>query len=311
MSNPRIPFQLSSERTLLQPLDGGHILVHIVVNVEHWPFDRPMPRTLLTPPHGKETVPDVPNFAWAEYGLRCGLPRMIEALRDRGLRASASLNASVIDSHPGAALAMLEAGWEFIAHGVQQQSLAQLDAHAQAEAVRRSLERIAAFTGTRPRGWLSPGLREAADTPDILAAAGVDHVLDWCLDDLPCWMRTAHRPLMAQPYMLEVNDSVIYAVEKHSSPEMKLRLERTLDVFAREAARHGQPRVLAIGLHPHLMGVPHRFGDFEAMLELLLAHPMVRVVTGSAIHDWYAAQVPAPAALVAPPGDAPFFPMPQ
>jgi len=311
MSNPRVPFQLSSERPPLMPLDGGHILAHIVVNVEHWPFDRPMPRTLLTPPHGKETVPDVPNFSWAEYGLRCGLPRMIEALRSRGLRASASLNASVIDSHPSAAQAILEAGWEFIGHGVQQQSLAQLDGHAQAEAIVKSLDRIAAFTGVRPRGWLSPGLREAADTPDILAAAGIDHVFDWCLDDLPCWMQTERRSLMALPYMLEVNDSVIYAVEKHSSPEMKLRLERTLEVFAREVARLGQPRVLAIGLHPHLMGVPHRFGDFEAMLDLLLAHPMVRVVTGSSLHDWYAAQVPAPAPLVARSGDVPFVPMPQ
>ena len=33
-----------------------------------------MPRTILTPPHGIGNVPDVPNFSWAEYGLRCGLP---------------------------------------------------------------------------------------------------------------------------------------------------------------------------------------------------------------------------------------------
>ena len=82
MSNPRVPFRLSSERPPLMPLDGGHILAHIVVNVEHWPFDRPMPRTLLTPPHGKETVPDVPNFSWAEYGLRC---RGLQRSENRGL----------------------------------------------------------------------------------------------------------------------------------------------------------------------------------------------------------------------------------
>ena len=58
----------------LAGLDGRPILVHLVVNVEHWPFDQPMPRTILTPPHGIGNVPDVPNFSWAEYGLRCGLP---------------------------------------------------------------------------------------------------------------------------------------------------------------------------------------------------------------------------------------------
>ena len=55
------------------------------------------------PPHGIGNVPDVPNFSWAEYGLRCGLPRMIDAIAGRGLPASASLNASVIDAYPAAA----------------------------------------------------------------------------------------------------------------------------------------------------------------------------------------------------------------
>jgi hypothetical protein len=63
MTNPRIPFVLSSDRAALPALDGKRILVHLVVNVEHWQFDQPMPRTIVTPPHGRETVPDVPNFS--------------------------------------------------------------------------------------------------------------------------------------------------------------------------------------------------------------------------------------------------------
>ena len=59
---------------------GKRILVHLVVNVEHWQFDQPMPRTIITPPHGRETVPDVPNFSWADYGMRAGLPRILEAV---------------------------------------------------------------------------------------------------------------------------------------------------------------------------------------------------------------------------------------
>ncbi|MDO8876702.1 MAG: hypothetical protein Q7V40_11425, partial [Pseudolabrys sp.] len=68
MANPRIPYQLSSARKPLPPLKGKRILVHLVVNVENWQFDQPMPRSIVTPPHGKETVPDVPNFSWADYG---------------------------------------------------------------------------------------------------------------------------------------------------------------------------------------------------------------------------------------------------
>ena len=96
MANPRIPYRFSNEGPPLTPPAGGNILVHLVVNVEHWSFDAPMPRTIITPPHGKETVPDVPNFSWVDYGMRCGLPRIIDAITSRGLTASTSFNASVM-----------------------------------------------------------------------------------------------------------------------------------------------------------------------------------------------------------------------
>ena len=94
MSNPRISFQLSSERPTLAPPGGKPLIVHIVVNIEHWPFDRPMPRQIFTPPHGIPPKPDVPNFSWAEYGMRCGLPRIIGLLRRLGVPATAAINAS-------------------------------------------------------------------------------------------------------------------------------------------------------------------------------------------------------------------------
>ncbi len=60
------------------------------------------------------------------------------------------------------------------------------------------------------------------------------------------------------------NDSVIYAVEKHSSDEMTERLARTLECFTKELAEG--PRILTVPLHPHLTGVPHRIGFLERFL---------------------------------------------
>jgi allantoinase len=288
MANPRIPYRFSDEGPALAPHAGGNILVHLVVNVEHWEFDAPMPRTIITPPHGKDTVPDVPNFSWVDYGMRCGLPRIIEAITSRGLTASTSFNASVIEAYPRAAEAMRTAGWEFIGHGIHQRSLNH--AGAEEEVVRTCLDMIAAFTGERPRGWLGPGLRESHTTPETLKAAGLDYVCDWVVDDLPNWLSTANGPLLAVPYNLEVNDSIIYAVEKHSSEEMFMRVKSTAELFVREARR--RPRVLTLGLHPHLIGVPHRFGSFERMLDLLMATPGTCFVQGHDIADWYTAQVP-------------------
>jgi hypothetical protein len=93
MANPRIPYRFSNDGPALKAAPQGAIMVHLVVNVEHWQFESSMPRTIITPPHGKETVPDVPNFSWADYGMRAGLPRILRAIQDRGLPASTSFNA--------------------------------------------------------------------------------------------------------------------------------------------------------------------------------------------------------------------------
>ena len=288
MANPRIPYQLSSARKPLPPLKGKRILVHLVVNVENWQFDQPMPRTIVTPPHGRETVPDVPNFSWADYGMRAGMPRILELLD--GLPASTSINAGVIDAYPSAADAMLKAGWEFIGHGMHQKATNHVEG-GEAQLISACLDKIQGFTGTRPRGWLSPGLRETVDTPDLLKACGVDYVCDWVVDDLPSYMTTKNGPLVAMPYNLEVNDSIIYAVERHATGEMLKRTEHTLRCL--EAETSDNPRVLAIGLHPHLIAVPHRIHELRGILELLRASDQTVFATGSAICDWFtAAQTP-------------------
>jgi peptidoglycan/xylan/chitin deacetylase (PgdA/CDA1 family) len=294
MANPRIPYKMSSERAPLPPLNGKKILVHLVVNIENWQFDQPMPRTIVTPPHGKETVPDVPNFSWADYGMRAGLPRILDAFTSRKLPASTSFNAGVIDAYPQAAVAMRDAGWEFIGHGMHQKAINHVEGGEEG-LIRACLDKVSKFTGKKVRGWLSPGLRETVDTADILKRNGVDYVCDWVVDDRPSWMRTTAGPMVAMPYNLEINDSIIYAIERHATGEMARRLEFTLKRFEQES--RDSAIVLAIGLHPHLISVPHRIYELDRMLDLLTASRDVGFFTGSELTDWFIAAAPAPKEL--------------
>ena len=287
-SNPRVHYQMTSERSNLRGIDGKPLIVHLVVNVEHWLFDESMPRKYLTAPHGLEQVPDIPNFSWAEYGMRAGMPRLLECFKRRGLPASVSLNAGVIDAYPSCAAAMRDAGWEFIGHGVHQKSI-QGEAD-ESEIILLAMQMIEDFTGVRPSGWLGPGLKETFDTPDILKELGVDYVFDWVLDDLPCWLKTKHGPLLSIPYTLELNDSPLYAGQYMSSSEIYDRLVDTLSVFETELKR--QPRVLTLALHPHLIGVPHRFAYLERMLDLLQGRDDTTFVVGGQIADWYVSACP-------------------
>jgi peptidoglycan/xylan/chitin deacetylase (PgdA/CDA1 family) len=283
-----IAFEPANARAPLEPPDGRPLIVHVVVNVEYWRYDQPMPRAILPAPHGRAVVPDVPNFGWVEYGLRCGLPRITRVLDAYGVRASSTMNAGIVGAYPRVAEAVLEAGWEIVAHGVVQRSLAAED--DEGAVIREAVETLGAFAGARPRGWLGPGLQQTPRTPALLRQAGIEWVCDWVLDDLPVWIRTPAGPLIGVPYSLELNDSVLHAVERHPSGEIFRRLELTLEALEPELARG--PRVVTLGLHPHLIGVPHRIGYLARALELLTARQDAVFMTGSEIADWFAARSP-------------------
>ena len=262
---------------------GARVAVWTIVNVEEWDIQKPMARQVLTAPAGVGTVPDVPNWAWHDYGMRVGFWRLLDALRSRKVIATTAINANVCNLYPRVAQAMLEAGWEFMGHGVRQGAL-HLVADQRAS-IREAVEGLEKFTGKKPRGWLGPGLTETWETLDYLAEAGIEYVSDWVNDDQPYEIRTDHGPLVSVPYTLELNDIPMMVIQHHESPAWVQRCRDQFDRLHAEGAR--QPRVMAIAVHPYIHGVPHRIKYFEAVYDYIRAKKGVWLTTGEAIADWY------------------------
>ena len=284
---PRLPYRLERTATHLSPPEPGkRLVVSVVLNVEDWDFERPMPRSVLPPPHGLSQVPDVPNFSWCEWGMRLGLPRLVNLLQSRGIKASVNLNSRVIRSYPPAAELLAATGWELVGHGVDQRSLHTVD--DERAVIEAAISELRAFSGRPVRGWLGPGLQETLATVDILSECGVDYVSDWVLDELPVRIDASPRPLVVVPYSLELNDSVIYAVERHESAEILRRVTDTLRSWDEDEP--DRVMVLALPLHPHLIAVRHRIVYLREVIDLLLSRDDTIVMTGSEICDWFLAQ---------------------
>ena len=284
-SNPRVPFKMSFEREKLAPLNGKPLIVHVMVNIEYWAYDSLTPRTIVIPPHGKYHVPDLPNFCWSEYGNRTGMPRLLDAFTERNIPVSTPINASVIEIYPELASAVLEAGWEFVGHGLHQSG--QGTVADEADQIKAALDMIADFTGKPTRGWMSPGWSETFDTLDHLKSNAIEYVSQWVIDDLPCLLDTKNGPIVSIPYGLDLNDSVIYAIEKSSTDEWRKRMLETIKTFEHEIDRFEQPRVLTIPLHPHLSGVPHRINFVKEIVDILGERDDTVFVNGTQLLEWY------------------------
>ena len=279
----RLPYSAIVDRPPLDLPGDGRIVVWTIVNVEEWNIGGPMPRTVLPPPMGKPLLPDLPNWAWHEYGMRVGFWRLHECLQRRDITPTMAINGSVCESYPRVAGAALEAGWEFMGHGYAQGPMHHLD--DQRAAIRRTVDTIRDFTGKAPRGWESPGLTETAETADLLAEEGIEYVADWVLDDQPCMIETAAGPLVSIPYSVETNDILVFAVQNHPSDGMLKRTVEHFDRLYRESETI--TRVMAISLHPYISGVPHRIGSVERLYDHILSKPGVLMWTGAQILDWY------------------------
>jgi len=264
---------------------GARIAVWTIVNVEEWDIEKPMARQYLTAPQGVATVPDVPNWAWHEYGMRVGIWRIMEALAKRKIRATTAINANVCRAYPAVAQAMRDARWEFMGHGVKQGALHLVP--DQRQVIRESIALIREFTGKKPKGWLGPGLTETWETLDVLAAEGIEYVSDWVNDDQPYQIKTASGPLVSVPYTVELNDIVMMVIQHHSSAEWLQRAKDQFDRLHAEGAR--SPRVMALAVHPYISGVPHRMKYFEAVYDYIRKQKGVWMATGEEIYDCYAA----------------------
>jgi allantoinase len=282
----RVPYSAIVDRPRLELPGGARLAVWTIVNVEEWSIERAMPRMVLSPPLGQPLLPDLPNWAWHEYGMRVGFWRFVEVLKNFNVKATLAINGSVCKSYPRVAKAALEAGWEFMGHGYVQRPMHHVE--DQKKNILDTVEAIRTFTGKPPRGWESPGLTETYDTIDWLAEAGIEYVADWVLDDQPCVIQTATRPVVSIPYTVEMNDIAMMALQNHPSSEW---LRRGIDQFDRLYAEgEKSARVMAISVHPYITGVPHRIAYLERLYEYIRQRPGVLMWTGEQILDWYTKQ---------------------
>ena len=279
----RIAYSPINARPRLELPGGARLAVWVIVNVEEWNPRETMPRTVLTPPAGGSPMPDIPNWAWHEYGNRVGFWRFVEVLDYFKIRAALAINGSAIQAYEPIARAALERGWEFIGHGFGQKNMQKVP--DEREDIAKTTAIIHQFTGQKPRGWLGPGLTETWETPDVLAEEGYDYVCDWVLDDQPVVLKTRGGTIVNVPYTQECNDVAMMLIQHHSAAEYK---NRAIDQFEQLYADARQSaRIMALVVHPYIMGAPHRAKYFRRIFERVRQRPDVAFMTGEQILDWY------------------------
>lgn len=281
MENDLFDYTPIVEREPIHWPDGARVAFYLGLNLEH--FQIGSPSTSLW--EGTASlVPDPLNYGWRDYGPRVAIWRLIETLDRYEIRASALLNSDVGEHHPQIIDAGRARDWAWIAHGKTNSRLQTgMNVDEERAFLTDVVETIATATGQRPRGWLGPGLTETFQTPTLLAELGLRYILDWTNDDQPYRLNVPG--MLSVPYSVELNDLNVFISQGMTGPDFVGLVRDQLDQLYADSADSG--RVMALALHPFVIGQPFRHKYLLQALEYVANHPGVWLTTSDEIAEHY------------------------
>jgi len=252
----RLSFNGISKRSRVRWSNGARVAIWVIPNIEYFHITGSGASIRSNP---APLRPDIPNHSWREYGPRVGVWRLMEVMNRFQIPGTVALNAAVCDHYPEILEEARGLQWEFMGHGwTNSETLTGLSENDERALIRRVRDRMKAYFGLAPRGWLSPALNETWATPDLLKEEGYEYTCDWVHDDQPTWLTTRAGPLMTMPYTLEVNDLPAFIGRHESSEDFRRMICAQFDQLYEDG--ESQARVMAIALHPFVIGTPHRIG---------------------------------------------------
>jgi len=225
-----------------------------------------------------------------EYGSRVGYWRLLKAFTDRDLKATVNLVGLAGWQNPKALRAMIDAGFDLHPHGWRWFDYNDLEASAERECIRNSVEQIRQLTGEPPLGYYA-GMPSLNTRRLIVEEGNFLYDSDVYNDDLPYWSPD-YPELLLVPYSLDTNDSK-FSRGDHDyqlGDEFFTYLKDSFDILYAEGETH--PKMMTIGLHARLIGRPGRIGSLYKFLDYVLGHERVWVCRRDDLARYWAEHYP-------------------
>ena len=272
------------ERPKITWPNGARVAFWVAPNIEFYELDP------AVNPHRKawpRPTPDIQGYGTRDFGNRVGHMRMMEVLDRYGVRGSISLSTALCDHHPEIIELCKERNWEFFSHGIYNTRYTYgMDEAQEREMIVDAVETIRKHTGQQCSGYLAPALTHTDITMDLFQEAGGIYTCDLFHDDQPTPVHVrSGKPFVSVPYSLELNDTIVYVVNKIEPRRYGQMIKAAFDRLYAEGEESGT--VMCVPLHAYQVSHPHRLRAFEEALEYITGHPDVWVTTGREIAEYY------------------------
>ena len=232
-----------------------------------------------------------------EYGSRVGIWRILDILREAGVRSTFFACAVALEQNPRVARVASADGHEFCSHGYRWEEVFRLSEDEEREHIRLAIESITATTGKRPVGWYCRYGPSVRTRRLLVEEGGFLYDSDAYNDDVPYFTEVAGRRQLVVPYTTDMNDFRFWlSPGLTSGREFLDNLKEGFDVLFEESARG--PRMMSVGLHPRMVGRPGKIRALKDFIAYAQAHEGVWFATREEIAQaWLAREGEATGAV--------------
>jgi allantoinase len=218
-------------------------------------------------PDGKR---DLAQESMYEYGSRVGFWRLMDIFDELQVKATFYACAVALERNRDAAKEIRKCGHDVVSHGYRWEDVSLLSRDEERDHIARAVASIAETTGERPTGWYCR-YGPSVNTRELLVEeGGFAYDCDAYNDDLPYWTTVSGKRHLVIPYSLAANDGKFNG--SYGSPrDFEDYLKQNLDRLYKEGAT--QPKMMSIGLHQRLVGLPGRAHGLYKFIEYAKSLP--------------------------------------
>jgi peptidoglycan/xylan/chitin deacetylase (PgdA/CDA1 family) len=216
----------------------------------------------------KDTSPA--KLAQGEYGARVAVPKILDMLQKRSIKASFFMPAVCALLRPSEARGYVDGGHEVALHGWIHERNTALTRADERELQLRSADTLERITGVRPTGIRTPSWDFSANTLAIIREMGLLYDSSLMADDAPYELLENAEPtgLVEVPVEWIRDDAPYFMMERFGfqRPYIAPSEVKTIWLHEYQAARDAGG-VFQLTMHPHIIGHPSRLRILDELLD--------------------------------------------
>ena len=269
MDHDLYDWSMLSDRQKINWPDGKKLALWVNVPIQFFPLNQ-RGEPFKVPAGMTMPYPDLRHYSLRDYGNRVGIYRLFKAFDQYDIKPTFAINAQAAMTMPNLMEQINDRGNDVICHGMHMDALHHngLSEQQEKDLIQKSLETLGNTINSEIKGWLSPAKNQSSNTLELLSQFGLGFVCDWVNDDMPYQFKTKQGSLSNMPLSTELEDYFVIQQNFHSEQSWLEQICDACDFLIEEAKQKGG-RLLALNIHPWLMGQPHRIDFLEQLFEHL------------------------------------------